>query len=107
MAAPKFKIKRGDTVVVIAGKEKGKHGRVLKMLPDEGRLVVEGVALVKRHQKPVGEQPGQIVHKEAEIHISNVALWNEAEQRRIKVGSRILEDGRKVRVDRKSGAQID
>lgn len=107
MAAPKFKIKRGDTVVVIAGKDKGKHGKILKVLPDESRVVVEGVALVKRHQKPVGEQPGQVSYKEAAVHISNVAMWHEAEQRRVKVGFRILEDGRKVRIDRKSGAQLD
>ncbi len=102
----KFKIKRGDTVVVIAGKESGKTGKVLQILPRNNRILVEGVNLVKKHQKPVGEQAGQILHKEATLHISNVAIWNEAEQRRVKVGYQI-NDGTKVRVDRKTGAPID
>lgn len=102
-----FKIKRGDNVVVIAGKDKGKRGRVLRVLPDEGRVVVEGVAMVKKHQKPVGDQAGQVAYKEAAVHVSNVALWSEGEGRAVKVGFRILEDGRKVRVDRKSGVQLD
>ncbi len=100
------KIRRGDQVVVITGKDKGKTGRVLKVLPTDGRIVVEGVNVVKKHQKPVGEQAGQILHKEATLHISNVAIWNEAEQRRVKVGYQI-NDGTKVRVDRKTGAPID
>lgn len=103
----KFKIKRGDTVVVTAGKDKGRTGKVIQAIPAEQRLVVEGVNMVKRHQKPVGEQPGQIVNKEAPIHVSNVALWNEAEQRRVKVGYRTQDDGTKVRVDRQTGAALD
>jgi len=102
----KFKIKRGDTVVVIAGKESGKTGKVLQILPRNNRVLVEGVNMVKKHQKPVGEQPGQILHKEATLHISNVAIWNDAEKRRVKVGYQIV-DGTKVRVDRKTGARID
>ena len=75
------------------------HGR--------GRVVVEGVARVKRHMKPVGDQPGSVVQKERPIDISNVALWNAAEGRRVKVAFRVLEDGRKIRVDRRTGAEID
>ncbi|MCP4803738.1 MAG: 50S ribosomal protein L24 [Proteobacteria bacterium] len=107
MATTNFKIRRGDNVVVTAGKDKGKTGKVLKVLPARERIVVEGVGLVKKHQKPAGEQPGQIVTREAAIHISNVALWNEAEGRRIKVAFSRDEDGKKIRVDRKSGARID
>jgi large subunit ribosomal protein L24 len=107
MATPKYRIRRGDQVVVIAGKNKGQRGRVLRVLPVEGRVVVEGVNLVKRHQKPVGEQPGQVITKEAPIHFSNVSLWNDAEQRRVKVGYTFQDDGRKVRVDRRTGQAID
>jgi large subunit ribosomal protein L24 len=107
MSRAKLRIKRDDTVKVIAGKDKGKVGRVLRVDPEDGRVVVEGVARVKRHQKPVGEQPGAIVEKEASIHVSNVALWNAAENRTVKVAYRDLEDGKKVRVDRKTGATID
>lgn len=102
----KFKLKRGDTVVVIAGKDKGKTGRILKVLPEKARVIVEGVNMVKRHQKPVGEQPGQILNKEAALHISNVALWNQSEQRRVKIGFGQSDDGKKVRIDKKTGASI-
>ncbi|MCB9763132.1 MAG: 50S ribosomal protein L24 [Alphaproteobacteria bacterium] len=105
--AAKFKIRRGDSVVVVAGRHKGAKGKVLKVLPVRERVIVEGVNMVTRQQKPVGDQPGQTIRKEASLHISNVSLWNEAEQRLVKVGYQFLEDGRKVRVDRKTGAQID
>ena len=107
MSKPKFRIKSEDTVLVIAGKDKGKTGRVLRVLPAKGKVIVEGINLVKRHQKPVGDQAGSIVTKEAALQISNVALWNADEGRRVKVGYSILEDGKKVRVDRKTGAAID
>ncbi len=107
MSAKKFRIKRDDTVRVIAGKHKGKVGRVLRIVKDADRVLVEGVNIVKRHQKPVGDRPGGIVQKEAAIHISNVALWNADEARTVKVGYQRQDDGTKVRVDRKSGAQID
>lgn len=107
MATPKYKIKRGDTVQVVAGKDKGKTGRVLSVLPVKARVVVEGVNLVKKHQKPTGEQAGQVLHREAALHISNVALWNVAENRRVKVGYGTNDTGQKVRVDRKTGQVID
>lgn len=103
----KMKIKRDDTVVVTAGKNRGKVGRVLRVLPDASRVVVEKVNLVKRHVKPQGDRPGGVVEKEASLHISNVALWNAAEGKRIKVGIKVLADGTRVRVDRGSGADID
>ena len=85
MSRPKLRIKRDDMVIVIAGKQKGIVGRVLRVQPEDAKVVVEGVHRVKRHQKPVGEQPGTIVEKEAAVHVSNVALWNAAEGRRVKV----------------------
>lgn len=107
MASPKFKIRKNDAVVVIAGKHKGAKGKVLRVLPKDERVVVEGVNLVKRHQKPTGDQPGQVVTKEAALHLSNVSLWNETEQRRIKVGYSFDDNGNKIRIDRRSGAAID
>lgn len=102
----KFKIKQGDMVKIIAGKDKGRTGKVLRVLRADGRILVEGLNMVKRHTKPTAEQPGQIVEKEAPLHISNVALWNADESRRVKVGYQVV-DGKKVRVDRKSGNPID
>lgn len=104
--ANKLRIKGGDTVVVIAGRDKGKVGRVLKVDPESRKVQVEGVRVVKRHQKPVGDQAGGILHKEAFVDISNVAFWNVDESRRVKVAFQIV-DGKKVRVDRKTGAALD
>ena len=103
----KCRIKRGDQVVVITGKDKGRTGRVLRVNPSKRQVVVEGVRRVRRHQRPVGDQPGGILEREMPIDISNVALWNAAENRKVKVAYRTLEDGRKVRVDRSTGAVID
>ena len=106
MATAKLRIRSGDTVKVIAGKDKGKIGRVLKVLPEKRQLLVEGVRRVRRHQRPIGEQPGGIIEKEMPIDVSNVALWNTEDQRTVKVGFAVL-DGQKVRVDRKTGNPID
>jgi large subunit ribosomal protein L24 len=106
MANVKVRIKNGDEVKIIAGKDKGKIGRVLKVLPESRQLLVEGVRRVRRHQRPVGEQPGGIIEKEMPVDVSNVALWNSEDQRTVKVGFKVL-DGQKVRVDRKTGNPID
>lgn len=102
----KLRVRHGDTVVVIAGKDKGKVGRILKVDPAARAVQVEGVRVVKRHQKPVGDQPGGVVHKEAFIDVSNVALWDAENQVRVKVGFTVA-DGKKVRVDRKTGTVLD
>jgi large subunit ribosomal protein L24 len=108
MAATKVKlrIKSGDEVIVITGKDKGKVGRVVRVLPEDRQVVVEGVRRVRRHRKPVGDTPGGIIEKEMPIDVSNVALWSAAESRRIKVAYRDI-DGRKVRVDRRTGTVLD
>jgi len=101
------KIKRDDEVVVIAGKDKGKRGKVVSVL--EGRVVVAGVNLVKKHVKPNpnrGEQGG-IVEREASLDISNVALFNQATQKADRVGYKVLEDGEKVRVFKSTGEVVD
>ena len=101
-----MKIQRNDTVQVIAGKDKGKRGVVKRVIPLENRLVVEGINMVKRHVRPQGGQPGQVVEKEAMIHVSNVAIWSETEGRAIRVGYQV-QDGKKIRVDRKTGTALD
>jgi large subunit ribosomal protein L24 len=104
---PKLKIKKGDHVVVITGKNKGKKGEVLKVLPDENCAIVSGVAVVKRHQRQTASQEGGIVSKEAPIHISNLALEDPKDGKPTRVGYKFLKDGRKVRFARRSGEVID
>src|SRR3954464_8471147 len=104
---PKLKIKKGDKVVVIAGKDKGKTGEVLKVLPTEGRLIVQGVNMVKRHTRPAMGNPGGIVEKEASIHVSNLAHIDPKDKKPTRIGYRTLEDGRKVRFAKRSGEVID
>lgn len=101
------KIKRDDEVVVLAGKDKGKRGKVLTVLTAEGRVIVEGVNLVKKHQKPnpALNQAGGIIEKEASIHVSNVAIFNPATEKADRVGFK-TEDGKKVRVFRSSNEII-
>ena len=106
MSKAQAKIKRDDTVIVIAGKHKGKTGRVLKVLPNDRRVVVEKVNLVKRQVKPQGDRPGGTMEKEASLHISNVALYDGTAKKRIKVGYKRNDEGARVRVDRKTGAEI-
>ncbi|MFN6999015.1 MAG: 50S ribosomal protein L24 [Elioraea tepidiphila] len=102
------KIRKGDRVEVISGAHKGKRGEVLKVLPKDSRAVVQGVAMVKRHTKPSGMgQPGGIVEKEAPVHLSNLMLLDPKTDRPTRVGFRILDDGKKVRVAKASGEVID
>ena len=103
----KLKVKRGDSVVVVAGRSKGARGDVLKVLPAENRVIVQGVNLVKRHTRPTQVDPGGIVEKEAPIHVSNVALADPDSGQATRVGYRWLEDGRKVRFAKRSGEIID
>ncbi len=103
----KFRIRRGDTVLVLAGKDKGRKGRVTQVLPDRRRVLVEGMNMIRRHVKSTAEQPGRIMEREAALDISNVAFWDSERECRVKIGWKILEDGSKVRVDRKTGEQID
>lgn len=104
---PKLKIRKGDHVVVITGKDKGKKGEVLKVLPSENRAIVKGVAMIRRHQKQTATQEGGIIAKEAAIHISNLALEDPKDGKPTRVGYKFLKDGRKVRFARRSGEMID
>jgi large subunit ribosomal protein L24 len=103
----KLKIKKGDTVVVISGRDKGKTGEVLRVLPAENRAVVQGVNLARRHTKPRMGEPGGIVEKELALHLSNIAHVDPASGKATRIGYKFLEDGRKVRFARRSGEVID
>jgi large subunit ribosomal protein L24 len=103
----KLKIKKGDNVVVISGRDKGRTGEVLRVFPTEGRLIVQGVHVAKRHTKPRMGEPGGIVEKELTVHISNVSHIDPASGKPTRIGYKILGDGRKVRVARRSGEVID
>ncbi len=105
--AEKFKIKKGDKVVVLSGGSKGAKGEVLRVLRDERRVVVSGVNMIKRHQRPGAGNRGGIIEREAAIHISNVAHVDPKDDKPTRVGFRALEDGRKVRVAKRSGEIID
>ena len=101
------KIRRDDEVIVLAGKDKGKRGKVLSVVTETGRVFVEGVNLIKKHQKPVPQlnQPGGIVEKEASIDVSNVAIFNQETGKADRVGFKI-EDGKKVRIFKSTGKTI-
>ncbi len=102
------RIKKGDTVVVITGADKGKRGEVLAVRPKDARAVVKGVNIAKKHTKAQGMgQPGGIIEQEATIHLSNLALLDPKTDKPTRVGFRVLEDGRKVRFARGSGTVIE
>lgn len=103
----KLKIKKGDHVVLLTGKDKGKNGEVLKIMPKENRALVHGVNMIKRHQKQSAQQEGGIITREASVHISNLALEDPKDGKPTKVGYKTLKDGRKVRFARRSGEVID
>jgi large subunit ribosomal protein L24 len=105
--AKKFKIKKGDSVVVISGRDRGKRGEVMRVMRKEDRLVVQGINMIKRHTRPSAGHPGGIVDKEASIHVSNVAHVDPASSRPTRIGYKVLEDGRKVRFAKRSGEVID
>ncbi|MCC7271335.1 MAG: 50S ribosomal protein L24 [Alphaproteobacteria bacterium] len=102
-----MKVKKGDRVMVITGRDKGKVGTVLRAIPTESRVIVEGVNIVKRHQRQSVRDQGGVVEKEAAIHVSNVSHIDPRSSRPTRVGFKKLDDGRKVRVARRSGEVID
>lgn len=100
-----MKIKKGDQVIVITGRDKGKTGEVIKSMPKENKVIVQGINLVKRHTRPTQESAGGIITKEAPIHVSNVALIDPKDGKATRVGFKV-EDGKKVRVSKRSGEVI-
>ncbi|MBF0093742.1 MAG: 50S ribosomal protein L24 [Alphaproteobacteria bacterium] len=102
-----MKIRKGDRVVVVTGRDKGKRGEVLRAMPSENRVIVQGVNIVKRHQRATQVQQGGIIEKEAPIQVSNVAHIDPKTDQPTRVGYKILDDGRKVRFAKRSGEIID
>ena len=101
------KIKKGDKVVVLAGRDKGRSGEVLQVMPAEGLAIVRGVNLVKRHTRQTAQAEGGIISKEATIDLSNLAIADPKDGKASRVGFKVLDDGRKVRVAKRSGEMID
>ena len=104
---PKLRIKKGDEVIVISGKDKGKKGSVLKVSPSTRRVLVQGVNMIKRHTRPTSASPGGILEKEAMLDISNIAHIDPKLDKPTRVGYRVLDNGRKVRFAKLSGEVID
>jgi large subunit ribosomal protein L24 len=100
------KIKKADHVIVLTGRDKGKHGEVIEVRPKENRALVRGVNVVRRHQKQTAQQEGGIISKEAAIQLSNLALEDPKDGKPTRVGFKLLDDGRKVRVAKRSGEVI-
>src|SRR5262245_37475787 len=107
--AMKLSVKKNDEVLVIAGRDRGKRGRVLRVVPDKNRVIVEGVNMVKRHTRPNPQRQikGGIVERESSIHASNVMLIDPDSNKPTRVGHRELEDGRRIRISRRGGTVLD
>ena len=101
------KIKKGDKVVVLTGRDKGRSGEVIRVIPKENRALVRSINVVKRHQRQTAQQEGGIVRREAPVHLSNLALADPHDGKPTRIGFKILDDGRKVRVAKSSGDLID
>ena len=101
------KIKKGDRVVVTAGRDKGRAGEVIEMRPAEGRALIRGVNMVKRHQRQSTTQEGGIISREAPVHLSNIALADPKDGKPTRVGFKLNTDGKKIRIAKRSGAEID
>ena len=101
------KIRKGDKVVVLTGRSKGRTGEVLQVIPDENRALVRGVNMIRRHQKQTASQEGGVISKEAPIDLSNIAIADPKDGKPTRVGFKVLDGGKKVRVAKRSGEQID
>ena len=102
-----WKIRKGDRVVVLTGRDRGRNGEVIRMFPEEQRALVRGINMVKRHQKQTAQSEGGIISREASIHLSNIAIADPKDGKATRVGFKVLEDGRKVRFAKRSGDLID
>jgi len=101
------KIRKGDKVVVLAGRDKGRTGEVIEVNPTAGRALVRGVNLVKRHQRQTAQQQGGIISMELPVHLSNIAIADPKDGKPTRIGFKVSGDGRKVRIAKRSGAEID
>ncbi len=101
------KIRKGDKVIVLAGRDKGRSGEVIEVRPAEGRAVVRGINMVKRHQRQTAQQEGGIISKELPVHLSNIAIADPKDGKPTRVGFKVQPDGKKIRIAKRSGAEID
>ena len=101
------KIRKGDKVVVLTGRDKGRTGEVIEVRPVEGRALVRGINMVKRHQRQTAQQEGGIISKEGSIHLSNLAIADPKSGKPTRVGFKVMKDGKRVRVAKASGVEID
>ena len=102
----KFKLKKGDEVIVLTGKDKGKKGKIVRVIPSTSKVIVTDINKYKKHQKPGNNEPGGIVEKDMPIHISNVAFYDSKANKGVRVGYSIIKDGKKIRINKKSGKEI-
>ena len=102
----KIKLKKGDEVIVLAGKDKGKKGKIVRVIPDIRKVVVSDINKYKKHQKPGNNEPGGIIEKDMPLHISNVAFYDSQLNKGVRVGFDINKNGKKVRINKKTGKEI-
>ncbi len=102
----KIKLKKGDEVIVLTGKDKGKKGKIVRVIPDIRKVVVTDINKYKKHQKPGNNEPGGIIEKDMPLHVSNVAFFDSKENKGVRVGYRINKDGKKIRINKKSEKEI-
>ena len=102
----KIKLKKGDEVIVLAGKDKGKRGKIVRVIPDLRKVVVSDINKYKKHQKPGNNEPGGIIEKDMPLHISNVAFYDSQLNKGVRVGFDINKNGKKVRINKKTGKEI-
>ena len=102
----KIKLKKGDEVIVLAGKDKGKKGKIVRVIPDVRKVVVSDINKYKKHQKPGNNEPGGIIEKDMPIHVSNVAFFDSLSSKGARVGYSLNKEGKKIRINKKSGKEI-
>jgi large subunit ribosomal protein L24 len=102
----KIKLKKGDEVIVIAGKDKGKRGKIVRVIPGLRKVIVTDINKYKKHQKPGNNEPGGIIEKDMPLHLSNVAFYDSSSNKGIRVGYIFNKDGKKMRINKKSGKEI-
>ena len=102
----KIKLKKGDEVIVLSGKDKGKKGKIVRVMPDIRKVVVADINKYKKHQKPGNNEPGGIVEKDMPLHISNVAFFDSTLSKGVRIGYSFNKDGKKIRINKKSGKEI-
>ncbi len=102
----KIKLKKGDEIIVLAGKDKGKTGKIVRVLPESRKVIVTDINKYKKHQKPGNNEPGGILEKDMPLHVSNVAYYDSGSKKGVRVGFIFNKDGKKLRVNKKTGKEI-